>query len=80
VEIRKKGYQTIEFAGPGQFVGKIVQHLRMDALGTLAKNMVRIPTTTTAMNIVGLEQHGGKEVPEFLMDKFEVRTRNTKPL
>jgi hypothetical protein len=54
VEIRKKGYQTIEFAGPGQFVGKIVQHLRMDALGTLPTNMVRIPKTTTGMNVVGL--------------------------
>ena len=78
VEIRKRGYETIEFAGPGQFVGKIDQHLRLDALGTLPKNMVRIPKTTTDMNIVGLEQHGGKEVPEFLMDKFEVTNKEYK--
>jgi hypothetical protein len=78
VQIRKNGYQTIEFAGPGQFVGKIAQHLRLDALGTLPKNMVRIPKTTTNMNVVGLEQHGGKEVPEFLMDKFEVTNKEYK--
>jgi eukaryotic-like serine/threonine-protein kinase len=78
VEIRKKGYQTIEFAGPGLFSGKIVQHLRMDELGSLPENMVRVPTTTTGMNIVGLEKHGGKEVPEFLMDKFEVTNKEFK--
>ena len=78
LEIRKKGYQTIEFAGPGLFSGKIAPHLRMDALGTLPENMVRIPKTTTGMNIVGLEKHGGKEVPEFLMDKFEVTNKEFK--
>ena len=78
VEIRKRGYETIEFAGPGQFVAKIEQHLRLDALRTLPKNMVRIPKSTTDMNIVGLEQHGGKEVPEFLMDKFEVTNKEYK--
>lgn len=78
VEIRKKGYQTIEVAGPALFSAKMVQHLRMDVLGGLPENMVRIPRTTTGMNIVGLEQYGGKEVPEFLMDKFEVTNKEFK--
>jgi len=34
--------------------------------------MVRIPKSTTDMQIVGIEKYGPREVPEFLIDKFEV--------
>ena len=80
MEIRKPGYQTIELAMPSFALGirPIVQHLKMDPLGSLPENMVRIPKSTTDMEIVGLEKYGPKEVPGFLIDKFEVTNRQFK--
>jgi eukaryotic-like serine/threonine-protein kinase len=80
IEFRKPGYQTIEFAGPGAYtrVGPDIAHLKMDAIGSLSKNMVRIPAKTTLVNLVGLESHGPKNVGEFLVDKFEVTNAEYK--
>lgn len=78
VEVRKKGYQTVTIAGPALFSKDMDLHLRLDMLGSLPHNMVRIPKTTTGMNIVGLEKYAGKEVPEFLIDKFEVTNKEFK--
>jgi eukaryotic-like serine/threonine-protein kinase len=80
LEIRKAGYQTIELAVPSFALGfrPIVQHLKMDPLGNLPGNMVRIPKSTTDMEIVGLEKSGPKEVPEFLIDKYEVTNKQFK--
>lgn len=80
LEIRKAGYQTIELAMPSFSISirPIVQHLKMDPLGSLPENMVRIPKSTTDMEIVGLESYGPKEVPEFLIDKFEVTNKQFK--
>jgi hypothetical protein len=80
LEIRKPGYQTIELAMPSFALGirPIVQHLKMDPIGSLPENMVRIPKSTTDMEIVGLEKYGPKELPEFLIDKFEVTNRQFK--
>jgi len=80
MEFRKPGYQTIEFAGPGAYsrLGPELAHLKMDAVGTLPKNMVRIPAKTTFVNLVGLESHGPKNVGEFLVDKYEVTNAEYK--
>lgn len=80
LEIRKTGYQTIEFATPPLFrsTRPIVAHLALDALGSLPENMVRIPKSTTDVEVVGLEKYGPKQVPEFLVDKFEVTNRQFK--
>jgi formylglycine-generating enzyme required for sulfatase activity/pimeloyl-ACP methyl ester carboxylesterase len=80
LEIRKAGYQTIELAMPSFSVAirPIVQHLKLDPLGSLPENMVRIPKSTTEMYIVGLEKSGPKEVSEFLIDKFEVTNKQFK--
>jgi eukaryotic-like serine/threonine-protein kinase len=80
MEFRKPGYQTIEFAGPGAFsrLGPGIAHLKMDAIGDLPKNMVRIPAKTTYMNLVGLESYGPKQVGEFLIDKYEVTNADYK--
>jgi hypothetical protein len=80
LEIRKPGYQTVELAMPGFAVGirPISQHLKLDPLGSLPENMVRIPKSTTEMQIVGLEKYGPKDVPEFLIDKFEVTNKQFK--
>lgn len=80
MEIRKKGYQTIEYAGPWAYgrLGPDIDTLKLDPSGSLPENMVRIPTNITDMYIVGLEQTGGKEVEEFLMDRYEVTNKEFK--
>lgn len=80
MEFRKKEYQTIEYAGPMAYqrLGSEIDSLKLDATGSLPENMVRIPGNETRMLIVGLEQHGGKEVAEFLIDKFEVTNKQYK--
>ena len=80
LEVRKAGYQTIELAAP-MFSSRILpirEHLKMDPLGSLPENMVRIPKSTTDMQIVGIEKYGPREVPEFLIDKFEVTNKQFK--
>jgi hypothetical protein len=66
VEIRKQGYQTIEYAGhwPYARIGLDIAKLKMDKSGSLPENMVRIPKKTTSMYIVGLDME--KRVGEFL--------------
>jgi len=80
MEIRKKGYQTIEYAGPWAFgrLGADLKYLKLDPAGILPPNMVRIPKRTTDMYIVGLEKYGPREVGEFLMDKYEVSNKQFK--
>ncbi len=80
VEIRKNGYQTIEYAGPWNYgrIGPDIAKLKLDAAGSLPENMVRVPTKETPMYIVGLEKSGGQLVGEFLMDKYEVTNKQYK--
>jgi formylglycine-generating enzyme required for sulfatase activity/dienelactone hydrolase len=79
LEVRKAGYQTIELAVPRLFpFAPITQRLKLDPVGSLPENMVRIPRSTTNMNVVGLETYGPKDVPEFLIDKFEVTNKQFK--
>jgi eukaryotic-like serine/threonine-protein kinase len=73
IEVRKQGYQTIEFVGASE-----VQPLTLDRSGTLPANMVRIPASKTELNVVGLDKYGGVEVPEFLADRYEVTNREYK--
>jgi formylglycine-generating enzyme required for sulfatase activity/pimeloyl-ACP methyl ester carboxylesterase len=80
VEVRKAGYQTIELAVPmfSLRMAPITEHLKMDPVGNLPENMVRIPKSKTDMEIIGLEKYGPREVPEFLIDKFEVTNKQFK--
>ena len=80
LEIRKKGYQTIEYAGPWSYarLGPDLKYLKMDAVGSLPENMVRIPKKKTDMYIVGIEHLGGEMVGEFLIDKYEVTNSQYK--
>ncbi len=80
LEIRKAAYQTIELAAPmfALRVPAIDVHLKLDHLGSLPEGMVRIPATTTAVDIVGIAQYGPRHVPEFLMDRFEVTNKQFK--
>jgi formylglycine-generating enzyme required for sulfatase activity/dienelactone hydrolase len=79
LEVRKAGYQTIELAVPRLFpYAPITQRLKLDPVGSLPEKMVRIPRSTTNMDVVGLETYGPKDVPEFLIDKFEVTNKQFK--
>src|SRR5262249_19176271 len=80
VEVRKGGDQTIELAVPmfSLRIPPITEHLKMDALGSLPGNMVRIPKSKTDIQIVGIEKYGPREVPEFLIDRFEVTNKQFK--
>ena len=80
MEIRKKGYQTIEYAGTALSwkLWKDSANLILDKEGMLPENMVRIPAKNTPMYIVGLESNGKKDVPAFLIDKYEVTNKAYK--
>jgi dienelactone hydrolase len=79
MEIRKEGYQTIEYAGPwAGTIGSDIDTLELDPIGNLPEGMARIPANTARMYIVGLEHTGGKEVGEFLIDKYEVSNKEFK--
>lgn len=80
IEIRKKGYQTIEYAGPRGYwrLWGDSAKLTLDKEGSLPEGMFRIPATETDMYIVGLENNGPRKVPEFLMDKYEVTNKKFK--
>jgi formylglycine-generating enzyme required for sulfatase activity len=80
LEVRKAGYQTIELAEPsfGLAIRPIVRKLQLDKQGSLPENMVRIPPATAEMAIIGIEKYGPREVPGFLVDKYEVTNRQFK--
>jgi hypothetical protein len=80
MEFRKPGFQTIEYAGPVAFerLGKDIDTLRLDSIGSLPDDMVRFPTKVTQMFVVGLESYGPKEVNEFLIDRHEVTNKQYK--
>jgi class 3 adenylate cyclase/formylglycine-generating enzyme required for sulfatase activity/dienelactone hydrolase len=52
--------------------------LTLDRNGSYPNTMVKVPGNTARMNIVGLEQHGGKFVCSYLIDKFEVSHKEYK--
>lgn len=81
IEFRKNGYQTVSFGGPRhpfKKLGTDITTVKLDKAGELPEDMVRIPTGTTNMFIVGLEQEGPMDVLEFLMDRFEVTNKEYK--
>jgi len=79
MEFRKDGYQTVEYAGPwAKTIGPQIDTVKLDALESLPKDMARVPANEARMYIVGLEQTGGKQVGEFLIDKYEVSNKEFK--
>lgn len=69
VKIEKEGFETIVLTASRIAVDNL---FKLDSISKLPKDMVRIPRRVTPMYIIGLEQSGGKEVGEFLADRFEV--------
>lgn len=74
-KIERSGFETLHVT-----TGRIgpENKLKLDSIGTIPANMVRIPARTTPMLIVGLEQYQGQSVPEFLADKYEVTNAQFK--
>src|SRR4030095_888837 len=59
-------------------LGPDIANLKLDSLGSLPENMVRIPSKVALMELVGLQQYQGKLVSEFLMDRYEVTNKQFK--
>jgi formylglycine-generating enzyme required for sulfatase activity len=81
IEVRKAGYQTVELAEPSFTISvlrPIKRQLQLDKTGALPEGMVRIPASKTEMAVIGLEKHGPRVVPAFLIDRHEVTNRQYK--
>lgn len=70
VKIEMKGFKTIY--SPTKRV------LKLDSIGAFPEDMVKVYGSNAGMNIVGMEQHNGKYVSDFLMDKYEVTNKDFK--
>ncbi len=80
MEIRKEGFQTVEYVVRWSRDTAMPEFnpLKLDSLGSLPENMVRIPSGSSKMEIVGLEFHGPKKVSSFIIDRFEVTNKAYK--
>jgi len=70
VKIEMNGFKTI--------YSPTVRVLKLDSNGAYPEEMVKVFASVSYMNIVGLEQHGGKNVSDFLMDINEVTNKDYK--
>ena len=75
IKIEKKGFATI-LSPPTLFVSEL--NLKLDSMTSIPKNMVRVYSAKSDMLIVGLEQHNGKEVNDFFIDRYEVTNKEFK--
>jgi eukaryotic-like serine/threonine-protein kinase len=80
IEVRKKGFQTVEILYPRPDTGDlpVTPRVKLDPDGSLPPRMARIPASVTDMKLVGLHGRAGTAVPEFLADRFEVTNREFK--
>ncbi len=79
IKIEKAGFQTVLLTNHGFLYWPNPDTLlKLDSIGVLPPNMVRIPSRNTPMDIVGIERYGGKLVREFLADRFEVTNKEYK--
>ncbi len=78
IKIEKDGFNTIFLTTLGLLGDGPERSVKLDSAGVLPENMIRIPSRITSMNIVGLETYGGKNVYEFLIDRFEVTNKEFK--
>jgi hypothetical protein len=65
IKIEKQGFQTIYSPN---FI--FTDSLKLDSIGKIPHNMVRVGGSIAPMLIVGLGQYGGKFVGDFFIDKF----------
>ena len=78
LKIEKAGFQTVLLTSHGFYWPEPDTVLKLDSIGVLPENMVRIPSLIAGMNINGLKAYAGKQVGEFLSDRFEVTNKEYK--
>ena len=81
IKIEKKGYDSVLIAGPlgnWSYMWSDLIKIKLDSSILLPDNMVRIPPGKASNTIAGLEKYLGKQVDEFLMDRYEVTNKEYK--
>ena len=78
IKIEKDGYQTVLLTSLGLLGPGPERFMKLDSIGKLPDNMVRIPSRIAQMYINGLETFRGKKLGEFLVDRFEVTNEEYK--
>ena len=76
-KIEKEGFEPVILTNFASF-DLVVPMLKLDSIGALPKNMVRIPSLNKLMRLTGLEQYGRNRVGEFFVDRFEVTNKEFK--
>lgn len=75
LKIEKSGYTTIQLTSARMAMENVFV---MDSIGGLPENMARILPRVATMVIIGLEGNAGKQVGEFLADRYEVTNKAFK--
>jgi eukaryotic-like serine/threonine-protein kinase len=70
IKYEKKGFTTLYTSNT-----PAVRKVTLDSIGKYPEDMVKVNSGEANMNIVGLEQHAGRPVGEFLMDRYEVTNK-----
>ena len=78
IKIEKDGFNTVLLTslyilGPGP-----ERSIKLDSVGVLPDNMVRIPSRIAWTSLYTLDSYKGKLVEEFLIDRYEVTNKEYK--
>ena len=76
LRIEKDGYNSFDGVAVTGITFRTV--LKLDAIGSIPVNMVRIHGGTFGLNIPGLDHLDSVQVGEYLIDKYEVTNREFK--
>jgi len=75
IKIEKPGFTTI-LSPTTQWRSEL--SLDLDSVGTLQENMVKVISSESQDNIIGLEKYKGKPINNYLIDKYEVTNKEYK--
>jgi hypothetical protein len=79
IKIEKEGFDAVILTNLGLLGAGPERVIKLDSVGILPENMVRIPPSrVTMMYINGLETQEEKNIGEFLADRFEVTNKEYK--
>ena len=74
IKIEKEGFQTVHLTSHGEFYSTPDTLLKLDSIGVLPENMVRVPSRKTSISV----KIKDKLVREFLVDRNEVTNKEYK--
>jgi hypothetical protein len=78
IKIEKNGFQTIYLTSFNLIGTDPDRFVRLDTVGILPYNMVRIPSRIAPRSNMGRVKYAGKYVGEFLIDRFETANKDYK--